>query len=140
MQLQHDPVAVIQGAIRAADDGDVTGMVSFFADKAVIKLDPPLPPPFQSEYRSRGEIRQYVSQLVNHGFHVTPSNFQVEGDKVRWHATITGGPYGEEGIPAVETDSEAVVRGGLIEWLKVHYDPQSVQAIQAAMRQAQQPQ
>lgn len=139
MQAKNDPIAVIQAVNRAADSGDITGMVAFFSDKAVVKLDPPLPAPFRSEYRGRPEIRSYVNMLVTHGFHVDSSNFSAKGDEVTWHSRITGGPFGEEGIEA-EADSQAVVRDGLIDWLKVHYSPQSVQALSQALSHARQPQ
>ncbi len=127
-----DPVTVIETAIRSANHGDITNMVSLFADDAVVKLEPPMPPPLCSAYHGRQEIEQYLRQLVTKGFHVEATNFTVVGDVVSWQSCIATDLLRNMGVDQATVKSQAVVDGALIRSLTIHYSPEVEGKLKAA--------
>ncbi len=127
-----DPISVIEAITRAANDRDVTAMLSFFADDAVLQLDPPLPPPIRPLYRGKLEIREYLQQLVWNGFHVRAGDFQVIANGVAWRSKASGEFFRRLGLDTVEISSIAIIQGSQIRSLTIHYSPEAVARMQAA--------
>ena len=123
----------------AGNSGNVTAMLSHFADDAVLRLDPPLPPPIRPVYQGRDEIREYLWQLVQNGFHVEAGDFYVAGNEVSWQSLVSADLFRRMGVDQAAVSSSAVIEGGQIRSMTIHYSPQALQQMQAALAMMQAP-
>ncbi len=126
------PVPIIQAIVEAANRGDVDAMVDQFAEDAVLKLDPELPG-MRPVYQGRLEIRGYLQQIVADGFKVEASDFQTTDNAVSWRSKVSGGLFGRTGAGRVEVMSHAIVQLNQILSMTIHYSPETVRKLQAAV-------
>ena len=116
-----DPVSVINDFDAAWNAHDVEGVVAFFSDEAVVRIEPPPPDEFGGVYTGKEQIRAgYVEPLMP-GFHVESRDHQVAGhqegvgDRVIWASTHSGDAFTQMGAePPVESTAEAVLQGDKI--------------------------
>jgi ketosteroid isomerase-like protein len=129
---REGPVAVIKAVIQAANMGNVDGMVDRFAEDAVLKLDPALPT-MRPVYQGRLEIREYVEQIVSNGFQVDASDFEATDSGVTWRSTVSGGLFGRTRAGRAEVTSQAIVQMNQILSMIIHYSPETIRTLQAAL-------
>lgn len=124
-----DAVSVIKAVIEAANSGDVDGMVDRFAEDAVLRLQPEIPG-MRPVYQGRLEIRDYIERIVRDGFKVEASDFKATNSGVSWHAKTSGGLFGRM---RAETSNQAIVQVGQILSITIHYSPETMRKLQAAL-------
>ncbi len=74
-----DPVSVVKDFDAAWNDHDVEGVLAFFTDDAVVRLEPSPPDEFDGVYTGKEQIHAgYVKPLMA-GFHVESRDHQVAG-------------------------------------------------------------
>jgi len=128
----QDPAAVIEAIIRAANSGDLAGMMAGFAENAVLALSPALPG-MPNLFQDREAIRGYLQQIVSNGFRVEPIEVERSGDEVRWRSVASGGLFGHAGLGRAEVSSRAIVHGGLIRTIDIQYAAATVRQLEAAL-------
>lgn len=126
------PASTIREVIRAANAGDVDGMMAHFADDIVLSLNPRLPA-MAAAFQGCQGLHEYLQRIVGSGFHVEAGEFETSGDEVRWRSRVSGGLFARAGVDRAEASSRAVVQGGLIRSLDIHYSPQTVSQLEAAL-------
>jgi hypothetical protein len=116
-----DPVSVISDFDAAWNAHDVEGVVAFFSDDAVARIEPPPPDEFGGVYTGKEQIRTGMVELLMPGFHVDSRDHQVAGhqegvgDRVVWASTLSGDAFRQMGAdPTVEAATEAVLQGDKI--------------------------
>ena len=116
-----DPVSVIKDFDAAWNAHDVEGVLAFFADDAVVRMEPPPPDESGGVYTGKEQIRAGFVEPLMPGFHVESRDHQVAGhqegvgDRVIWASTLSGDLFGQMGAdPPVEGTTEAVVQGDKI--------------------------
>jgi ketosteroid isomerase-like protein len=119
-----EPVSVIKDYDAAWNAHDVDGVLAFFTDDAVFRMEPPLPDEFGGVYTGKEQIRAGVIEPLMPGFHVESSDHQVAGhqegvgDRVIWRFMVSGDFFRQMGAePPVGATAEAVVQGDKIKWL-----------------------
>ena len=106
-----DPVSVVKDYDAAWNAHDVEGVMAFFTDDAIVRLEP------GAVFSGKEQIRAGYVEPFMPGFHVDSSGHQVTGDqeggqRVTWRAMVSSDFFrqiGEE--PPVERIGEAVVEG-----------------------------
>jgi ketosteroid isomerase-like protein len=111
-----DPVSVLKDYDAAWNAHDVEGVMAFFTDDAVIRLEPAPPDAFGGVYTGKEQIRAYVEPLMA-DFHVESSDHQVTGyqeggQRVTWTSIVSGDFFRKMGADTpVEAYGEAVLQG-----------------------------
>ena len=113
-----DPVSVIKDFDAASNARDVEGMMAFFADDAVAKLEPPPPDEFGGVYTGKEQIRTGFVEPLMAGFHVDSNDdHQIAEDqegrqRVTWSARLSADLFSQMGAdPPVDATGEAVLEG-----------------------------
>ena len=116
-----DPVSVVKNFDAAWNAHDVEGVMAFFADDAVFRMEPAPPDEFGGVYTGKEQIRASVVEPLMPGFHVESSDHQVAGhqegvgDRVIWKSRVSGDFFRQMGVePPIEATSEAIVQGDKI--------------------------
>src|SRR5918998_4120719 len=118
-----DPVSVLKDYDATCNTHDVEGVMAFFTDDSVVRLEPAPPDELGGVYRGKEQIRAgYVEPLMA-GFHVNSRDHQVAGhqegvgDRVIWIAMVSGDLFRQMGAePPVESAGEALVQGDKIKF------------------------
>jgi len=132
----EDPVVVINDFDAAWNAHDAEGVLAFFTDDAVVKIEPP-PPGQLGTYAGKEQIRDFVEDLLP-GFHVEPRDHQVAGyqeevgDRVIWAFTLSADSFRELGVDPVEGTAEAILQGYKLETFTTTFSPETVEKMQAA--------
>ena len=118
-----DPISVINDFDAAWNAHDVEGVVLFFTDDAVARIEPPLPDEFGGAYTGKEQIRTGFVEPLMPGFHVESRDHQVAGhqegvgDRVIWASTLSSDLFRQMGAePPVESITEALLQGEKIEF------------------------
>ena len=118
-----DPISVINDFDAAWNAHDVEGVVAFFTDDAVVRIEPPLPDEFGGAYTGKEQIRTGFVEPLMPGFHVESRDHQVAGhqegvgDRVIWASTLWSDMFSRLGVePPVEGTTEAVLQEEKIEY------------------------
>ncbi len=113
-----DPVSVIKDYDAAWNAHDVEGVMAFFTDDAVFRMEPAPPDEFGGVYTGKDQIRAGVVEPLMAGFHVDSSNHQVAesqegaGARVTWTALVSGDFFEQMGAETpVKSTAVAVVEG-----------------------------
>ncbi len=113
-----DPVSVVKDYDATWNAHDVEGVLSFFTDDAVVRMEPAPPDEFGGVYTGKEQIRRGFVEPLMTGFHVDPSDHQVAGyqegvgDRVIWKARVSSDFLKQMGAePPVEATAEAIVEG-----------------------------
>src|SRR5215211_342081 len=125
-RMEHstvDPVSVIKDFDAAWNAHDLEGVMAFFTDDAVVRMEAPSPDESGEVYTGKEQIRAgFVEPLVA-GFHVDSRDHQVTGhqegvgDRVIWIAMVSGDLFRQMGAePPVESAGEALVQGDKIKF------------------------
>ncbi len=117
-----DPISVINDFDAAWNAHDVEGVVLFFTDDAVARIEPPPPDEFGGAYTGKEQIRTGFVEPLMPGFHVESRDHQVAGhqegvgDRVIWASTLSSDLFRQMGAePPVESATEALLQGEKIE-------------------------
>ena len=118
-----DPVSVIKDFDAAWNAHDVEGVLAFFADGAVVRMEPPPPDESGGVYTGKEQIRAGFVEPLMPGFRVESRDHQVAGhqegvgDRVIWTSTLSGDLFSQLGAePPVEAITEAVLEGDKIKY------------------------
>jgi ketosteroid isomerase-like protein len=119
--MAQDPVSVVKDYDAAWNAHDVEGVMAFFTDDAVVRMEPPPPDEFGGVYTGKEQIRAgWVEPLIS-GFHVETSDHRVAGhqegvgDRVIWTAMVSGDAFGQTGADfPLKSPAEAFVQGDKI--------------------------
>jgi len=77
--MAEDPVSVVKDYDAAWNAHDVEGVMAFFTDDAVVRMEPSPPDEFGGVYTGKEQIRTgWVEPLIS-GFHVESRDHQVAG-------------------------------------------------------------
>ena len=113
-----DPVSVIRDFDAAWNAHDVEGVVAFFSDDAVARIEPPPPDEFGGVYTGKEQIRAGFVEPLMAGFHVDSNDdHQVAEDqegrqRVIWSASLSADLFSQMGAdPPVDATGEAVLEG-----------------------------
>jgi ketosteroid isomerase-like protein len=123
-RMEHstvDPVSVIKDFDAAWNAHDLEGVMAFFTDDAVVRMEAPSPDESGEVYTGKEQIRAgFVEPLVA-GFHVESRDHQVTGhqegvgDRVIWTAMVSGDAFGQTGADLpLKSPAEAFVQGDKI--------------------------
>ena len=119
-----DPVSVVKDFDAAWNAHDVEGVMAFFTDDAVVRMEPAPPDDeFGGVYRGKEQIRRGFVEPQMSGSHVDSSDHRVAGhqegvgDRVVWASTLSGDAFRQMGAdPTVEAATEAVLQGDKIKF------------------------
>lgn len=125
---------ITQGLDAAWNRGDLEGVLSYYAEDAVVTLVPS-PPGLPDTYRGKEEIRTFAQMLLP-GFHVESSNVRANGDTLTWDSKITAGAFRGLGLDEVECATEALIRDGKIQRFTPTFSPATVAKLQQAQSAA----
>jgi ketosteroid isomerase-like protein len=116
-----DPVSVIKDFDAAWNAHDTEGVMAFFTDDAVVRMEPPPPDEFGGVYTGKEQIRAGFVEPLMAGFHVESRDHQLAGhqegvgDRVIWASTFSSDLFRQMGVePPVEGTIEAVLEGDKI--------------------------
>ncbi len=125
-----DPVSVIKDFDAAWNAHDIEGVLAFFTDDAVVKIEPPPPDEFGGVYTGKEQIRAGWVEPLMAGFHVDSRDHQVAGhqegvgDRVIWTAMVSGEAFGQERAESpLESPAEALVQGDKIRFFTATIPP-----------------
>ena len=114
-----DPVSVVKDYDGAWNAHDLEGVMAFFADDSVVRMEPSPPDDeFGGVYTGKEQIRAGFVEPLMAGFRVESSDHQVAGhqegvgERVIWRAMVSGDIFEQMGAePPVESSAEAIVEG-----------------------------
>ena len=119
--MAADPVSVLKDYDAAWNAHDVEGVMAFFTDDALVRMEPPPPDEFGGVYSGKEQIRAGFVEPLMAGFHVESSNHQVAGyqegvgERVIWTAIVSGDIFRQMGAERpVESAAEAILEGDKI--------------------------
>jgi ketosteroid isomerase-like protein len=112
-------VSVVKDYDAAWKAHDLEGVLAFFTDDAVVRMEPAPPADeFGGVYSGKEQIRTGFVEPLMPGFHVESRDHQVAGhqegvgDRVIWTARVLGEFFRQIGAESpVESAAEAVVQG-----------------------------
>ena len=118
-----DPVSVVKDFDAAWNAHDIEGVLSFFTDDAVVRMESPPSDEYGGVYTGKEQIRACWVEPLMPGFHVESRDHQVAGhqegvgDRVIWVAMVSGDLFKQMGAePPVESAGEALVQGDKIKF------------------------
>src|SRR5919107_4951876 len=119
--LMADPVSVVKDFDAAWNAHDIEGVLAFFTDDAVVRMEPPPSDEFGGVYTGKEQIRAGWVEPLMPDFHVESKDHQVTGhqegvgDRVIWIAMVSGDAFGQTGADLpVKSPAEAFVQGDKI--------------------------
>jgi len=130
---ETDPAAVVMAIVEPLNAGDIDAAMAFFADDAVVKLVPPIPPDSPDTFTGAEEIRAWFEGLVAMNFEIHIEILQVEGDTVTTRTSSWVDATREMGVAPLVATEVYIVQGGKIKGFTWTISDESLTAIQAAM-------
>jgi ketosteroid isomerase-like protein len=122
-QPMADPVSVLKDFDAAWNAHDIEGVLAFFTDDAVVRMEPPPSDEFGGVYTGKEQIRAGWVEPLMPGFHVESRDHQVAGhqegvgDRVIWTAMVSGDFFRQMGAESpVVSPAEAVIQGDKIKF------------------------
>ncbi len=110
-----DPLSVVRDFDVAWNAHDAEGVMAFFTDDAVVRMEPAPADEFGGVYTGKEQIRAGFVEPLMPGFHVESSGHQVAGDRVTWTGTVSSDALRQMGGESpVESTAEAVFEGDKI--------------------------
>jgi ketosteroid isomerase-like protein len=114
-----DSVSVVNDYDAAWNAHDVEGVLAFFTDDAVVRMEPSPPDDeFGGVYTGKEQIRAGFVEPLMEGFYVESRDHQLAGhqegvgERVVWIAMVSGDLFEQMGAePPVESSAEAIVQG-----------------------------
>jgi hypothetical protein len=116
--VSEESVSVVEDFDAAWNAHDEDAVLDFFADNAVVKLEPPAPGEPEA-YTGKEQIRAFV-QTYMPGFHVESRDHQVAGyqegvgERVIWESTVSSDSFRSLGVDPVEGMTEAIFESGKV--------------------------
>lgn len=127
----QDTVSIVKSLIAALNNRELDEALSMFDDSATLSAEPPLPRSPKRTYSGRGEIGQWLGELVSEHLNIVGSNFQAAGNQVDWDARISADRFDEMGIGPVQAHVRTVVDGSFIRSINFQLSPESVRKMEA---------
>ena len=130
---ETDPASVVMAIVEPLNAGDIDTMMAFFADDAVVKLVPALPPGSPDTFTGAEEIRAWFEGLVAMNFEIHIEVLQVEGDTVTTKTSTWADPTREMGVAPLVATEVYTVQDGKIKGFTWTISDESLAKLQAAM-------
>ena len=130
---ETDPASVVIADAEAISAGDIDAAMALWADDAVVKLVPPIPPDSPDTYTGKAELRAWFESLVAMNFKIEVEILQVEGDTVTALAKTWVDPTREMGVAPLVATEVYTVHDGKIKGLTWTLSDESLANLQAAM-------
>ena len=127
-----DPARIVESLSAAQNRRDLQGVLSYFADDAVLRFEPPLPPA-HPVYRGKQEIREYLRLLLADPLRVEVADIRATGNEVIWRARVSANRFRALGIDPAEVSHHALLEGGLIRSLTITYSPETARRMEEAL-------
>lgn len=127
----QDTISIVKSLIAALNNRELDEALSMFDEGATLSTEPPLPRSPKRVYSGRGEIGQWLGELVSEHLSIVGSNFQAAGNQVDWDARISADRFDEMGIGPVQAHVRTVVDGSFIRSINFHLSPESVKKIES---------
>jgi hypothetical protein len=135
-QSQPSPEDILADLESALNAGDVDGAMAFFADDAVVKLVPALPPGSPDTYSGLEEIRGWFEELVAGNFEIDVDVLDVDGDTVATRTSTWMDATRELGVAPLVATEVYTFRQGKIRGFTWSISDESMARVQAAMAPA----
>ncbi len=135
-QTQPEPEEVLANMVDALNASDVDATMACFADDAVVKLVPALPPGSPDTYSGAQEIRSWFEELVAGNFQIEVDVVDVEGDTVTTKTSTWMDATREMGVAPLIATETYTIRDGTIMGFTWAISEASLAKIQAAMAPA----
>jgi hypothetical protein len=133
-QAQPKPEEILADMADALNAGDVDATMAFFADDAVVKLVPALPPGSPGTYTGAEEIRSWFEELVAGNFEIDVEVVDVDGDTVTTRTSTWMDDTRELGIAPLVATETYTIRDGKIRGFTWAMSEESLAKVQAALR------
>ena len=130
---ETDPSSVVMAIVEPLNAGGIDTMMAFFADDAVVKLVPALPPGSPDTFTGAEEIRAWFEGLVAMNFEIHIEVLQVEGDTVTTKTSTWADPTREMGVAPLVATEVYTVQDGKIKGFTWTISDESLAKLQAAM-------
>lgn len=135
-QAQPSPEEMLADMADALNAGDVDAAMAFFADDAVVKLVPALPPGSPDTYSGAEEIRGWFEELMAGNFEMDVEVLDVQGDTVTTRTSTWMDATRQMGVaPLVATETYSI-RDGKIRGFNWAISEESLAKVEAALRPA----
>jgi len=135
-QQQPNPEEMLADMESALDAGDVDATMALFADDAVVKLVPALPPGSPDTYSGAEEIRGWFDELMAGNFEIDVEVLDVDGDTVTTRTSTWMDATREMGVAPLVATETYTIRDGKIRGFTWAISDESLAKIQAAMAPA----
>lgn len=109
---------------------DIEAVMQRFAEEATVRTVPPLPGA-PEQYVGKAQIRGFVQILLSN-FHVNSKNFQQQGERVTWFATITSDSVRAMGVADMHAECAATVHDGKVTSFLANFTPDTLEKLAAA--------
>jgi hypothetical protein len=129
----EEMLAAMEGALNA---GDVDATMALFADDAVVKLVPALPPGSPDTYSGAEEIRGWFEELVAGNFEIDVDVVDVDGDTVTTRTSTWMDATRQLGIAPLVATETYTIRDGKIGGFTWAISEESLAEVEAALRPA----
>ena len=129
----EDSLRVVDIFDAAWNAHDEDGVLDLFADDAVARLVP-APPGEPEAYEGKSQIRDFVRRHMP-GFHVESRDHRAAGhqeevgNRAVWESTISSDRFRDSGTEEVGGTSEAIVKGGRIEFFALSLSEETLDRI-----------
>jgi len=126
----QDTISIVKGFVDAVNNRELDEALSMFDEGATLSAEPPLPRSPKRIYSGRGEIGQWLGELVGEHLNIVASNWKAAGNEVSWDARISADRFDEMGIGPVQAHVRTVVDGSFIRSISFHLSPESVKKME----------
>jgi len=131
--MKNDLLSIHHDFDAAWNRHDLTSIMNHFSDDAVVTTIPP-PAGMPDRFSGKSEIQTFVQGLLP-GFSVQTRHVHADGDRVTWFATIASDGFRQIGVPALDSECEAVFSQGKIRSFTPSFTPATIAVLQAATAQ-----
>jgi hypothetical protein len=132
-QARSNPEAMLGAMEKALNAGDIDAALADFADDAVVKLEPALPPGSPDTYVGKEEIHAWFEELVAGNFEINIEVLKAEGDTVTTRTSTWMDATREMGVAPLVATEVYTIQAGKIKGFTWTISQGSLAKIQAAM-------
>jgi ketosteroid isomerase-like protein len=132
-QASPTPEEVLAEMAAALNAGDVNAAMACFADDAVVKLVPALPPGSPDTYSGAEAIGAWFESLVAGNFEIDVEVLDVDGDTVTTRTSTWMDATREMGVAPLVATETYTIRDGKIRGFTWAISEESMASVQAAM-------
>jgi len=132
-RAQPSPAEILAEMEAVLNSSDVDAAMAFFADDAVVKLAPALPPGSPDTYSGVDAIHGWFEALVADNFEIAIEVVDVDGDTVTTRTSTWLDTTRQLGVAPLVATETYTIRGGKIRGFTWAISDESLAKVQAAM-------